>query len=322
MIVALAGASSGFGLTMLKTFLHINHGKHDFVLLSRSAQPDLVAKGVDVRQVDYNNHARLVQALSDVHTLLSVVGGDPAGLQDAQLHMIEAAKEAGVKRWAPSEYAGSSYDGIDLYQPKAVVWEATQRSGIEYTRFSCGLFTSILGTGTSKPVTEVGRREGAKNGEEEALAGLRPWNFVLNMKNGTADLPGNGAAPLVWTEIRDAATFVFHALDLDRWPQELGMRGDIKSFRDVVKIVERVQKRKLLIKTNSIDEMKKRMEDPGKRFYNQCRIALAEGWGMVPDDLNKAFPSVQPVTCEAFVEKWWSNVELPDPAWSEDQSFM
>lgn len=69
MIVALAGASSGFGLTMLKTFLHINHGKHKIVLLSRSAQPDLVAKGVDVRQVDYNNHAGLVQALSDVHTL-------------------------------------------------------------------------------------------------------------------------------------------------------------------------------------------------------------------------------------------------------------
>ncbi|KXL43818.1 hypothetical protein M433DRAFT_139886 [Acidomyces richmondensis BFW] len=236
--------------------------------------------------------------------------------------MIEAAKEAGVKRWAPSEYAGSNYGDIDLYQPKAVVWEATLRSGIEYTRFSCGLFTSILGTGTSKPVTEVGRREGARSGEEEALAGLRPWNFVLNMRNGTTDLPGDGTAPLVWTEMRDVATFVFHALDLDRWPQELGMRGDVKSFDEVVKIVERVQNRKFLIRKNTIHEMKKGMEIPGKRFYNQCRIALAQGWGMVPDHLNKAFPSIEPTTCETYIEKWWRNVELPAPAWSEDQSFM
>ncbi|KAK4545243.1 hypothetical protein LTR36_003423 [Oleoguttula mirabilis] len=242
--VALAGASTGFGLTMLRTFLHLNtDGKHTLILLSRSAQPELTALGIDVRAVDYTNHVQLVHALSDVHTLLSVIGGSPEGMRKAQLAMIDAAGEAGVKRFAPSEYAGTSNDGIDLYQPKSEVWAATQGCGMEYTRFSCGLFMSLLATGTPKTVTTVGQREGARSGEEEALAGLRPWNFVINMKVGTADLPGDGSAEVTWTDMRDVASFVFCALDLEAWPEELGVRGDVKSFRDIVGVVEKVQKR-------------------------------------------------------------------------------
>lgn len=320
--VALAGASSGFGLTMLRVFHQLNDGKHKIILLSRSPQPDLAARGVDVRPVDYGNAAQLVQALTGVHTLLSVIGGEPVALRNAQLSLLEAAKEAGVKRFAPSEYAGTRYDGIDLYQPKAEVWTATQNSGLEYTRFACGLFMSTLATGTPKPMTEVGKQEGLGSGEQEALAGLRPWNFVINMKAGTADLPGDGSTELTWTDMRDVATFVFHSLDLKQWPQELGMRGDVKSFRDIVGIVEKVQRRELLTKENSIDEMKAQMQNPGKKFYNQARLAFAQGWGMVPADLNRAFPDVKPITCEEFIEKWWSNVELPEPSWDEDQSFM
>lgn len=314
---------------MLRTFLHHNDNrKHTIVLLSRSAQPELAAKGIDVRPVNYTDHAQLVQALADVHTLISVVGGDTVALLDAQLALIAAAKEAEVKRLAPSEYAGLGYEGIDLYQPKAEVWAAAQRSGMECTRFSCGLFMSVLATGTPKPVTHVGRREGAKSGEEEALAGLRPWNFVVNMRAGTADLPGDGSEHLVWTDMRDVALFVFRALDLETWPAELGMRGDVKSFREVVEIVEKAQGRKFLIKENSIEAMKASkamkasMANPGKTFYEQVRVAIAQGWALVPDTLNTSFPDFAPITCEQFVDKWWTGVELPEPSWGEDQSFM
>ena len=82
-------------------------------------------------------------------------------MRDAQLTLIEAAKEAGAKRFAPSEYALSTYDNLDLYAGKAAVWEALRVSGLEYTRFFCGIFMNTLGTGTPK-------------GEAEALGGLRP----------------------------------------------------------------------------------------------------------------------------------------------------
>lgn len=323
-VVALAGATSGFGLTMLRVFLHQNEHRshpHQIVLLSRTAQPKFTAQGVDVRPVDYNDHPQLVKALSGVHTVLSTIGGSLAAIQHAQLRLLEAAKEAGVKRFAPSEYAGNGYEGIDLYASKAVVWNAVQKCGMEYARFSCGLFMSALATGTPKPVTEVGKDEGAQSGEEEALAGMRPWNFVINMKAGTVDYPGDGSAELVWTDMRDVSRFVFRALDLPRWNEDLGMRGDVKSFREVVAIVEKVQQRKFLVKENSIESMLKSAEDLGLQFYNQVRVAIAKGWCMVPGDLNREFPETKPTTCEEFVDKWWAGVELGEPRWEADRAF-
>lgn len=193
---------------------------------------------------------------------------------------------------------------------------------MQYTRFSCGLFMSLLATGTPKPVTDVGRREGAKSGEEEALAGVRPWNFIINMTAGTADLPGDGSALVTWTDMRDIAYFVLYALDLETWPENLGMRGDVQSFRDIVKIAESVQKRRFLIREDSVEVMKQKTGDPGKRLYNQVRVAIMEGWGeQVPRNLNEAFPNVKTVTCEEFV-KWWSGVDLPAPSWGEDEKLM
>lgn len=206
-------------------------------------------------------------------------------------------------------------------QGKALVWEAVKTSGLEYTRFSCGLFTNILATGTPKPPTEHGRSLGIATGEQEALAGVRPWNFVINMAGGTADYAADGTAPVVFTEMHDVALFVLQALDLKTWPEELGMRGDVKSFVQVVEIVERVQERKFLSRENSVQELQAKVEDPGKRFYNQGRLAIAKGWAVVQDDLNH-LTDVKPVTVEQFVEKWWRGVELGAPAWGEDRSFM
>lgn len=308
---------------MLMTFIHQNKSnKHNIVLLSRSEQPEFSAQGVDVRPVDYNNHKQLVLALEDVHTVLSVIGGSPEAIKDAQLATLAAAKEAGVKRFAPSEYAGNTNDGVDLYAGKKEVWEAVRKSGLEYTSFSCGLFMSVLATGTPKPLTDVGKRENKETGEEEALAGLRPWNYVINMKAGTADYPGDGSAPMCWTDMRDIALFVFRALDLETWPETLGMRGDVKSFKEVVNIAERVQGRKFLTRTNSVEEMKSHMENPGKKFYNQTRLAFWNGMGLIGDELNRDFPDVKPMKCEEFIEKWWSGVQLDEPSWQEDASFM
>jgi len=321
--VALSGATSGFGLTVLRTFA-ANPGPHTLVLLSRTPQPEWTAKGVDVRPVDYTSRTSLVQALQGVHTVLSMIGASPEAMRDSQLALVAAAKEAGVRRFAPSEYvgAGGGYRDIDLYAGKGEVWEAVKASGMQYTRFACGIFMSIFATGTPKPVTEVGRAEGAESGEEEALAGLRPWSFMFNMLRGTADLPGDGSAKFAVTDTRDVARFVIAALDLDVWPAELGMRGSLLSFDEAVAIVGRVQGRKFLVRENSVAELEAGCEVPEKRFYNQVRLALVNEWGVVGDDLNRAFPDIRPVTVEDFVEKWWSGVEVGEPSWGKDQSFM
>lgn len=105
--------------------------------------------------------------------MLPLIGGSGSIIRTTQLALLKAAQEAGCKRFAPSEYAGQGYEGVDMYAGKAEVFEAVKASGLEFTRFNCGLFMSVLATGTPKGLTAVGEREGRQSGEEEALAGLR-----------------------------------------------------------------------------------------------------------------------------------------------------
>lgn len=60
--------------------------------------------GVNWQVVDYENKENLVKALRGSHTLLSFVQllSDPEN--QSQKNLIDAAIDAGVKRFAPSEY--------------------------------------------------------------------------------------------------------------------------------------------------------------------------------------------------------------------------
>lgn len=303
--VALAGATGGLGATILSAILDTR--KHEVIVLSRSPNPSLTAKGVQVRPVSYTDHASLTNALRGVHTVLSTIGSSHQDeTRGSQLAIIAAAKEAGVKRFAPSEYAIRDYKDWDFYAGKIPVLEATKASGMEYTQFTCGIFMNYLGTGTPK-------------GETEVLSGLRPWNFVINTKAGTADLPGDGNSKLTFTRLQDVGKFVAAALDLDRWEDEMGMVGSTMSYNEVIDAIEKVTKRKMLVKNNSEEELKKLIkEDKGAVFYNQVRLSIAQGKMPVEPTLNKLAPEVRPWTVEEFLEKYWSGVELGEAAWGKD----
>ena len=67
---------------------------------------NLLAEGIHAVQVDYTDKAALVKHLAGVHTVLSfiTVHVDPENV--AQKTLIDASVEAGVKRFAPSEWSG------------------------------------------------------------------------------------------------------------------------------------------------------------------------------------------------------------------------
>lgn len=76
--------------------------RHSVILLSRTAKPDLTAQGINVRLVgSYTDHALLVSALQGVHTVISCITSSDDGFEKAQINLLEAAKEAGCKRFAP-----------------------------------------------------------------------------------------------------------------------------------------------------------------------------------------------------------------------------
>lgn len=56
-------------------------------------------------KVDYEDSSVLENALKGVETVLSFIGGDLGPGVVAQKKLIDAAVRAGVKRFAPSEWA-------------------------------------------------------------------------------------------------------------------------------------------------------------------------------------------------------------------------
>jgi uncharacterized protein YbjT (DUF2867 family) len=76
------------------------------VAINRSTQDAPAGEtsgGITWAKTDYKDKEQLAQILQGTHTLLSFVGDEPAA--PIQKNLIDAAVQAGVKRFAPSEWA-------------------------------------------------------------------------------------------------------------------------------------------------------------------------------------------------------------------------
>ena len=195
---------------------------------------------------------------------------------------------------------------FEAYTYKIPVWDAVKASVLEYTDFASGRFMNTLVTGTPK-------------GQTEALDGMRPWAFVVDVVAGNADLPDDRSSKLTLTAISDVAKFVTAALDLDEWDKEIGMVGSTVSYNKVVTILERVTRRKFLVKRNSLAEMQELTKgDYMTAFVNQVRIAIEKGGLVVPPTLNERLSEVKAIGVEDWIAKWWGGVEIPEPRWTDD----
>ncbi|TGO47019.1 hypothetical protein BCON_0297g00140 [Botryotinia convoluta] len=132
--IVLAGGAGNVGREILEALLA--EGKHEIKVFSRKDVPDLTTQGVTVDIVDYIDKKALVDALEGVDTVLSfiVTINDPDNR--AQKTLIDACIEAGVRRFAPSEWAARSHCGIPAYEGKDRV--------LEFTLFQCGLFLNYF----------------------------------------------------------------------------------------------------------------------------------------------------------------------------------
>lgn len=74
-------------------------------ILVQDIPTEKTARGIIWKNTTYQDKDQLVEALHGVHTVLSflVTQEDPASI--AQKNLIDAAIQAGVKRFAPSEWA-------------------------------------------------------------------------------------------------------------------------------------------------------------------------------------------------------------------------
>jgi uncharacterized protein YbjT (DUF2867 family) len=114
MKIAIAGVG-GIGTHILNALLET---QHSLCALSRTVwlsfarytneqkRPDLELLGVEVFTVDYTSHKSLVTSLRGVDLCICTHPSfsSPDGGYQTQLNLINAAEEAGVKKYVPSEW--------------------------------------------------------------------------------------------------------------------------------------------------------------------------------------------------------------------------
>ncbi|KAJ6262884.1 hypothetical protein Dda_1441 [Drechslerella dactyloides] len=120
-------------------------------ILTREGSTSTFPAGIPVKKADYNSHDSLVAAFKGQDTILSIVATDAA---ISQLKFVEAAVDAGVTRFYPTEYGSvASDDGDDLvtsfwdkvgmhgkFEVFQRIRELAAAGKLEYTLIANGLF--------------------------------------------------------------------------------------------------------------------------------------------------------------------------------------
>lgn len=185
--------------------------------------------------VNYANTHRqeLAFKLAGVNTVISLVSGP------AQIALIDAAAQAGIRRFAPAEFEGPAAlrpqpDALDRGKRAALErLQYYQTRGMQYTSFVCGILYERFGPG-GMTAAGIGLRSGI--GAE--------GDYLLHISQKRAQIPYNTngqPGTICMTSAEDAGKFVAAALSLQQWPPELRMRGDRMNISRLVQVAETVR---------------------------------------------------------------------------------
>lgn len=168
-----------------------------------------------------------------MNTVISVISGP------AQIALIDAAAEAGIRRFAPAEFEGQAAlrpqpDALDRGKRAALDrLQQYQTRGMQYTSFVCGILYERFGPG-GMVAKGIGLRSGI--GAE--------GDYLVHISQKKAHIPydANGQPGTIsMTSAEDVGKFVAAALDLPQWPPELQMRGDRMNVLRLVNIAEAIR---------------------------------------------------------------------------------
>ena len=97
--------------------------------------------GVEAREFDYNNPAKLVDALKGIEKLILISGNELGKRAEQHANVIEAAKKAGVKWVVYTSLLHADTSSLSLAPEHHATEKALQASGLTYTILRNGWYT-------------------------------------------------------------------------------------------------------------------------------------------------------------------------------------
>jgi hypothetical protein len=86
---------------------------------------------------------------------------------------------------------------------------------------------------------------------------MRPIAKMVDVENNVAGLPGTGSDPIHFTYSYDVAKYTAALLALEKWEQNYYIAGDIKTWKEVVEIVEKAKGVKFNVVYDPIENLEK-----------------------------------------------------------------
>ncbi|KAM6520437.1 hypothetical protein FSOLCH5_005229 [Fusarium solani] len=146
--IAIAGGAGNVGQEIIDALVARN--KHEIIILSRKDAPATeLAPGVTWATTSYDDVDELAGILQGVHTVLSFIANSQDPNATAQKKLIDASVKAGVKRFAPSEWATSGLKHAFWYafkeETRKYLAELNKdKKVLEYCLFQPGIFTNYM----------------------------------------------------------------------------------------------------------------------------------------------------------------------------------
>ncbi|XDG05331.1 hypothetical protein ABKA04_004946 [Annulohypoxylon sp. FPYF3050] len=315
--VAIAGGSGQVSQEIIDALLESK--KHQITILSRREAPTTTQFPSELhwKVVDYNDKKALVEALRGTHTLLSFVQtlSDPD--QRSQKNLIDASIEAGVKRFAPSEYGSKGTVDMSWLRVKENIREYLEEVNqkeqvLEYTLFQPGLFLDYLAYPykTSKHVD--------------------PLQSVFDFENRRAIVvEGHEDAIMTLTTVADVAKIVARAVDYEgTWPKIGGIRGNRVTFSQIIEIGEKLRGHPFAVDKVKVEDLangelkttwniqaihQSVSAEQAAALLKAVSIGIllssSKGAWDISDELNQLFPDFEFASIENFLTKVWEGKE-------------
>ncbi|WP_437525385.1 NmrA family NAD(P)-binding protein [Sorangium sp. So ce726] len=268
--------------------LLVRQGSRDKVaaLEKRGAQVVEGALGADAG-------GALASLCQGASTIISAVQGGADVIIDGQTHLLRAARDAGVKRFIPSDYS------LDLFKVKpghiptsemrrqfALVADA-ERGDVEVVHVLNGGFL-----------------------DRGVLFG---FIRVIDVDKRTAYVWGDGKQPMDWTTYADTARYTAEvAIDERPVPRVFSVAGDVLDFEGLVHAYESGSGKKLRVeRLGSLEELDARIDELQKAGPANLLAylplmyfrSILSGEGKLDELMNDRYPSIRPTTVREYVVK-------------------